>query len=134
MEQAATKIIVKYDRLRTLDDVRAAKPDMIYYGAMTCWWAYRGEHLYRNRVGLPCDPRGGMLMQTEDWQKFLATAEQKSDHYGRHGLRAFEAALHGNVLVLSHRTGKWVPTCFTGWEQYNLLLDHMAGIELELEA
>ena len=71
-------------------------------------------------IGLPCDPRGGMLFQTGegDLQKFLDSAKENVEHYGKHGLRAFYASYHGVVVT---EDGK--PTCFTSWDKYNALLD-----------
>ena len=121
----------------TIADVRAAKPETIYYGAQTCWWTHRAEDLQvlpegRIGAGLPCDPRGGVLMQTDDVAGFLAADEAKAEHYGRHKLRAFEAAHHGNVLATRPRgpfvTGVFgYPTCFRTWEAYNVLLDERFG-------
>ena len=104
---------------RTLDDVRKAHTQIVYYGAVTCWWSdepppYRTTGEYP----LPCDPRGGVLMQTRDVEGFLRDAEANPEFYGRHGLAAFEAALHGNVLAENGN-----PTCFAGWDEYNALLD-----------
>ncbi|MES2462767.1 MAG: hypothetical protein V4671_19470 [Armatimonadota bacterium] len=31
----------------TLADVRAAKPEVIYYGAMSCWWTHDPSHVGR---------------------------------------------------------------------------------------
>ena len=110
-------------RQRTIADVRAAHPATIYYGALTCWWS-DAPPPYRTRSdfgGLPCDPRGGVLMQTEDAEAFLRSAEENPDSYGKHGLRAFEAALHGNVVA---ENGK--PTCSQAWDEYNNLLDAAA--------
>lgn len=115
----------------TIEDVRAAKPEMIYYGAQTCWWTHRAEDLTtvpegRVGAGLPCDPRGGLLMQTDDAEGFLAAAEAKAEHYGRHKLKAFEAAHHGNVLHVGRGVFGY-PTCFRTWEAYNTVLDERFG-------
>jgi hypothetical protein len=116
----------------TLDDVRAAKRPMIYYGAQTCWWTHRAEDLAtvpegRPGAGLPCDPRGGVLLQTDDVEGFLAAAEAKPESYGRHRLKAFEAAHHGNVLLAWNGSVFGAPTCFRTWEAYNVLLDERYG-------
>jgi hypothetical protein len=121
----------------TIDDVRAAhakgEAEMIYYGANTCWWTHRAEDFTtvpegRPGAGLPCDPRGGVLFQTDDVEGFLAAAEANAEHYGRHRLKAFEAAHHGNVLATHPRAGVFgFPTCFRTWEPYNELLDERYG-------
>ncbi len=105
----------------TLADVRAAKPAMIFYSVNTCWWTHRSADLCSTGgpVSLPCDPRGGMLMQTPDVEDFLSGAESNPAFYGPHGLRAFEAALHGNVTIHGR------PTCFRQWGEYSALLDHL---------
>lgn len=106
----------------TLAGVRAAKPDTIFYGAMTCWWTHDPVHLGRTADGhgLPCDPRGGVLFQTEDVEGFLRSAEENPDHYGRHGLRAFMAAHHLNCL---YSEGDPRPWCMATWDEYNEALD-----------
>lgn len=119
-----------------LEDVRAARPTAIYYGANTCWWTHDPSHLRTTGVteedvmrsarnfransstkdaplgpfierarkahgrGLPCDPTGGMLFQTDEVEKFLAEAERNVEHYGPHGLRAFMAAHHSNCFAV----------------------------------
>lgn len=61
-----------------------------------------------------------MLMETDKPSRFLAAAESKPEHYGKHGLRAFEAAHHLNVQVsLRDRRA----TCFRNWDDYNRLID-----------
>jgi hypothetical protein len=119
----------RYVARSTIADVRAARPTYIYYAIHTCWWAYRSSDLYRipdssvtgSGPGLPCDPRRSVLMMTKegDFETFLRGAEENPEHYGKHGLRAFEAALHGNVVVAA--TGH--PTSFKTWGAYNDLLD-----------
>ena len=108
----------------TEDDVlkRAGSRRMAFYGANTMWWTSNEADLYKKPggIGLPCDPRGGMLFQTAegDLQKFLDSAKENVEHYGKHGLRAFYASYHGVVVT---EDGK--PTCFTSWDEYNALLD-----------
>ncbi|HXI16474.1 MAG TPA: hypothetical protein VNM48_08885, partial [Chloroflexota bacterium] len=53
-----------------------------------------------------------------DPMEFIRMAEKNPDHYGRHGIKAFIAAYHGNVLT---EDGK--PTSLRDWEDYNRLLD-----------
>lgn len=120
-----------------LVNVRAAKPAKIYYGANTCWWTHRASDLRSTRpatmtiggravkVGpLPCDPRGGMLLETDDVEGFLRAAEKAAEQtpcpYGKHRLLAFMAAHNDNCVVSAtdHRN-----TCFASWDDYNRLLD-----------
>jgi hypothetical protein len=92
---------------------------MAYYAVHTCWWGFDTYYsISGNARGLPCDPRGSVLMQGPA-DKFIEAAEKNPDHYGEHKLLAFAAAFHGNVLTL---TGK--PTSFEGWVSYNILLNH----------
>lgn len=109
-----------YTGLITMEDVRSAKPTMIFYGANTCWWTHDPDHLGRTDSGLPCDPRGGMLFQTESVEKFLNAAELNAEHYGRHGLMAFMAAHHQNCVKAKEDRTPW---CFSAWEEYNRILD-----------
>lgn len=111
----------------SLEDVRretaaAGQEAMIFYGARTCWWTHDPRHLGRLPGVIPCDPRGGVLLQTDDVQGFLEAAEKNVTHYGRHGLRAFMAAHHANTQVGEHDERR---TCFETWEPYNRLLDEL---------
>lgn len=115
---------MKIDHEITMEEVRRAaqKSGMIFYGANTCWWTTDREHLYRHSSGLPCDPRGGMLFQTDKPEDFLKAAEQNIGYYGKYGLRAFLLAYHGCVVVRDgNKAG--LPTCGAEWEDYEKLLD-----------
>jgi hypothetical protein len=106
---------------------------IILYGANTCWWTASWNDIYRHPdVGLPCDPRGGVLMQTngeDGWEEFIKQAEENPTHYGKHGLRAFLLAYHGCVKVQSAKTGNIVPTCLSTWQEYNDLIDENAKLD-----
>lgn len=105
----------------TLGDIRKARPRTIYYGARTCWWTHRSSDLRRHPgCGLPCDPRCGVLMETNDVAGFLKAAEDNPAHYGRHGLEVFMAA-HNDNMVVSKADPR--PTCFETWDEYNDVLD-----------
>ena len=126
MSECAAKRFGYYTDIIDLTEVRAACPSKIYYGARTCWWTHDSRHLGRHKSGLPCDPRGGVLFETDDVEDFLRAAEQetqkspKSCQYGRHGLRAFMAAHHLNCVVSATDRRS---TCFVSWEDYNRILD-----------
>lgn len=124
----------------TIDDIRKEKPKMIYYGAQTPWWTHRAEDLHstgdkKMMIGssqdkmkkvsfnLPCDPLGGMLLETDKVEAFLSAAEKKSKHYGKHGLRAFEAAHHQNAKSLN------IVRCFRTWQEYNDWLDKVDRLD-----
>lgn len=137
-------------KVRTLDEVRALvprkAPKRVYYATRTCWWTVDGADLYRmeevvppppagseaaralailHKAGrsvpsLPCDPRGSVLMMTDDVEGFLRSAEEGADHYGRFGLKAFMSAYHGNVVVGDR------PTSLETWDLYNDVLS-LAG-------
>jgi len=91
--------------------------DRLVYAFNTCWWKL-GDPVYSYENGLPCGPRGEVLLETDDPMGFIETAERNPGHYGRHGLKAFAAAYHGNV-----RTRDGRPTSFDSWDKYNDLID-----------
>lgn len=146
------------------DMTRVPRPQrMIYYGANTCWWTHRASDLHvlvthatgravyapsmrheAYRIAkmsgthpLPCDPRGGVLMEAHDVPQFFSNAATKSAHYGKHGTRALCAAHHdhGRAILpvtpwLLHRLGlraeeaaQGVPWCEDGWPAYNAAID-----------
>lgn len=139
---------MKIRELISIDDVRAAKPKMIFYGANTCWWTHDPNHLrvngrfgppprqdaigssiivpYRperrtvNPGSIPTDPRGGVLFQTDDIEGFLKSAEANVEHYGKHGLRAFIAAHHANSFLSDADPRPW---CSDNWDEYNDAID-----------
>lgn len=114
-------------------------PPMIYYAVSSCWWTHNAEDLDRlpggkltiNRPGggeeeiespgLPCDPRGSVLMQTDKPEEFLAAAKKNPSHYGRHGLDAFMAAHHDNCYLSRRDQRHW---SFAGWDEYNDSIDN----------
>ena len=104
----------------TLEEIKAAAPRTIWWSVSTCWWTHRAEDLYwgDSPTGLPCDPRGGMLMMG-DASGFLAHAETNPSFYGSHGLDAFIAAHNDNCVVslADRRTA-----CLRTWQEYNDLL------------
>lgn len=105
----------------TLPQVRAAKPKMIYYSVGTCWWTHDENHLCRHLgMGLPCDPRGSVLMETDKPERFLTTAQENAEHYGKHGMEAFMASHHLNCVVSAEDRRS---TCFTSWSEYNRIVD-----------
>lgn len=107
----------------TLQDVRKAIPSMIFYGANTPWWTHRASDLRRHpQSGIPCDPRGGVLFQTDNVIGFIESAVKNPEHYGRHGIRAFMAAHNDNCQVSETDTRK---TCLDNWDQYNEALDRL---------
>jgi hypothetical protein len=110
----------------TLHEVRkiARRNRMIYYGANTPWWTANDKDMVYRSGQLPCDPRGGMLFQTDDVEGFLVAASkpENAQHYGKHGIRVFMLAYHGCVVAKTPE-GKVLPTCLNSWEQYSELLD-----------
>jgi hypothetical protein len=92
----------------------------------TPWWSLWEDEWLPYTIpgsgGIPCDPRGSVLIQT-NMAKAVQQARDNPGHYGWHGLLAFAAAFHGNVVV--KRTGK--PTSLKNWNEYNELLD-LAGV------
>ena len=109
-------------RKTTLEDVRADKPKKIYYSMATCWWTHRAEDLRRTpKTEMPCDPRGGMLLESHEPEEFLKAAEENPEAYGKYGLEAFVAS-HNDNCVVNTLMGT-VNTCLRTWEEYNELLD-----------
>jgi hypothetical protein len=103
----------------TLESLKDLNPKMIYYGAVTCWWTHDPSHLVVHpQSGLPCDPRGSVLLQTPHVDSFLETASQNPSYYGKHGINAFLAAHHENTIDLLG-----YPWSFTSWDDYNKLLE-----------
>ena len=123
-----TQEVGYYTGAITLDQVRAAKPTKIYYGVRTCWWTHNPLHLSKHQgTGLPCDPRGGVLFETDKVEEFLSAAEQSPGHYGRFGLQAFIAAHHLNCVIGKDNPRPW---CFPSWDEYNRLIDEaLAAME-----
>ena len=141
---------------RTLADIKAhPRSDTAYYAARTCWWTDDPNHLYTlppqnidivkgdavkrvKSTGLPCDPRGSVLMMAPI-QDFIAAAENavaKGEHpYGAHGLLAFEAAYHGNCVtgLGNEQYPDGLPTSEIGWVEYSKLLDAERAIRAEYD-
>ncbi len=106
-----------------------ANGGILVYAVGSPWWHVnhdgRTASPYHLKNGIPCDPCGRVLLQTDDPGGFIAAAicvPRPVDHYGNHGVRAFVAAYHGNVTVL--REGiRPLPTALDTWEEYNKLID-----------
>lgn len=112
--------IINLEFIETLAKLEPTR--RVVYGVNTCWWK-DGDPVYRTPENgklppLPCDPRGGMLFECNDLKGFLENAKKNESHYGKHGMKAFMAAYHGNVTTMD---GK--PTCFQRWEEYNDIID-----------
>lgn len=109
----------------SLEEIRASKPKTIFYGANTCWWTHDPSHLNTTTNGLPCDSRGGVLMQTNDVEGFLASAEENAEHYGPFGLTTFLASHHLNCSMKND--DGIVPWCFSQWSSYTAVLTYQQG-------
>lgn len=101
----------------------------VYWAMHTCWWTASQRDLYKlPDEGLPCDPRGSMLMEGE-LETFLEKAGEDWSHYGPYGVVAFLAAHHGNVEAwakgegIISRLDRLLPTSLEGWPAYTALLD-----------
>lgn len=105
----------------TLEDVKGDNPETIWYSYRSCWWTHRASDLrtHPSGNGLPCDPRGGVLLMN-DASGFLSAAESNPDHYGRHGLRAFMAAHNDNCVISAEDSRN---TCLNSWDEYNDWID-----------
>jgi hypothetical protein len=110
--------IIKKVTLDQVDTIARNIPDTkVCWAVKTCWWCFHHDIPYRTDSGLPSDPRGSVLMQGK-LGIFIQTAKDSVEHYGKHGLDAFIAAYHGNLL-----TDEGKPTSFETWDQYNELLN-----------
>lgn len=113
----------------TLEQIKAENPDTIWYGYNSCWWTHRQEDVRTledvrpqregDPVGLPCDPRGGVLMMCPA-ADFLADAEANPERFGTHGLDALMAA-HNDNCIISRLDPR--PYCLATWNEYNLYID-----------
>ena len=75
----------------TLENIKSENPETIWYSVATCWWTHRQIDLCQlPDNGLPCDPRGGMLMMGPA-ADFIAAAEANPGFYGEQGLETFIA-------------------------------------------
>lgn len=92
----------------------------IFYGAQTCWWSDNPAHLHKKHSGLPCDPQGGVLFQTQDGmaKDWLRQAKEQPWHYGVYGIRALMAAYHGCIV-----DDEGNPTTVSTWDVVTELLD-----------
>lgn len=116
-------------------------PPMIFYAVHTCWWTHKAEDLSRlppqefklhqpggedktiKSEGLPCDPRGSVLLQTDKPEDFIEEAKKYPSYYGKHGLDAFMAAHHDNCYLSRRDPRHW---SFRGWDAYNEAIDNPA--------
>ncbi len=124
MEQVDdVRIKVRFTNAKSFGELReqAARETDLVYAMRTCWWKF-GRPIYSipgDKYGLPCDPRRSPLLEMTNPLGFIKAAEDNPTHYGRHGLRAFAAAYHGNVVAIE--TGH--PTSLNTWDEYNAVID-----------
>jgi len=112
----------------TLDEVKAAKPETIFYGVMTPWWTHTPDHLgMLPPTGIPCDPRGGVLMQAEGDAFLKHVDDQRASVYGKYGHLAFMAAHHLNCVVSQDDLRS---TCLDSWDEYNDAIE--ASLDMDL--
>ena len=113
----------KLSNKHTLGQIKimAKLSNRLVYGAQSCWWKI-GSPCYQTPVDsgikLPCGPRGELLLETDNPMAFIAVAEKNPSHYGKHGIEAFVAAYHENVI-----DENGLPTSLKNWDDYNQLLD-----------
>lgn len=106
--------------LRGLEERAEQDPGaLVVFGMHSPWWKVGVPRWRIPGTSIPCDPRGGMLMQSHGLRNFLNDAKTNPAYYGRHGLVAFMAAHDRNLCLRDGRT-----TCLQSWDQYNELLDH----------
>lgn len=66
---------------------------------------------------IPLDPSGSPLFQIDEPTKimeWITVAEQKPEHFGKHGLNAFMKSHHQNCSK-----------CYSKWEHYNNVIDQI---------
>lgn len=119
----------------TLEQIIAFKPKAIYYGANTCWWTHDAGHLGSGSNGLPIDPVGGVLFETDEIDAFFKAATSNPEHYGKHGLRAFIAAHHSNCFAAPADRSN-LPAIYqmrhyaaAGWTAYNDAIDRLDAVK-----
>lgn len=105
----------KYD-LEKLKEM-AKNSNILVYSISSCWWKI-GHPVYQNGKGLPCGPRGEMLLETDDPFGFLLAAEKSAHFYGKHGIDALVNSHHENITTNDGR-----PTSLSSWEEMNELLE-----------
>lgn len=69
----------------------------------------------RNIEGIPLDPLGSPLLQTDKPLECLMSVENNPEHFGDHGMDAFLLAHHQNCEG----------SIFREWEPYNRILDEL---------
>lgn len=123
----------------------------VWWAVHTVWWTTHPEHIWTTAVvhgkrptraereqgqiagianpigGLPCDPRGSVLLQGCAW-KFIGAARENPDHYGKHGLRAFAAAHSANTI---ESLPSPVPWSTDAWAEINAALDRHDAREMK---
>lgn len=116
-------IINKFSSFIDPGDIFIYKPSMIFYGAVTPWWTCKSYDLIKLPSGIPCDPLGGVLFQTNKIEAFMKSATENPSHYGKYGIKTFMLAHHGNVLVKNTKQA----TALKNWDEYNKLIDYYAS-------
>lgn len=72
------------------------------------------EMASKSAVTIPLDPSGSPLYQMDDLMKWITEAENKPEHFGKHGLNAFMKSHHQNCSK-----------CYSKWEHYNNVIDQI---------
>lgn len=88
----------------TFEEVKKAKPKMIYYSANTVWWTHDQKDLQKGPV--PLDIFGSPLFQSDDVKGFLdEEAIKKTPAYGKDPIRTLMACHHRNIEWLKNLPG-----------------------------
>lgn len=94
----------------------------IYFSEKSCWWTHHRSHARQEpKTGILRCPLGGMVFMEKDWEAWLEAARDNPDYYGKHGLKALEAAHHTNCR--DPKTG--APFAHPSWRIYNAAIDAM---------
>lgn len=91
-----------YKEVVSFEDIKKIceeNPDeLICYDTVSAWWCILTDNEYRVGGHIPASPHGSVLMQTEI-SNWINGIEEKKDHYGKHGIKAFMSSYHGNITL-----------------------------------
>lgn len=88
----------------TWEEVKKAKPKLIFYSASTCWWTHDEKDLQPGPV--PLDIFGSPLFQTGNVKAFLDEEAIKNHAaYGKDPLKTLMACHHQNIEWLRKLPG-----------------------------
>ena len=109
----------------TWEEVKKAKPKMIFYSANTVWWTHDEKDLKKGPV--PLDAFGSPLFQSEKVKEFLDEDVIKAcPAYGKNPLRTLMACHAKNIEWLRNLDGFRPSMKFS---EVAALIDNSGGVE-----